>query len=130
MKSKIYLPNSSSMTNLLRAIRNLDRSLASPVTEPRDLSGIIKDFEMVYELSWKVLKKKLESDGITTRGPRDVFVSAYKNNYISHETIWLNMIADRNQTAHVYDENDALKIVERIRSDYLNIITATFAEEP
>lgn len=56
----------SSEVNFKRALQNLKRSIATPVLEPRDLSGIIKDFEMTYELSWKVLKKRLRNDGHET----------------------------------------------------------------
>ena len=38
-----------------RALAALERSVGTPVTEPRDLSGIVKDFELLYELSWKTL---------------------------------------------------------------------------
>lgn len=53
----------SSVTNFFKALENLRRSLSSPITEPRDQSGIIKDFEMTYELSWKSLKKILLVQG-------------------------------------------------------------------
>ena len=35
---------SSSQVNFLQTLENLRRSLSTPVLEPRDLSGIIKDF--------------------------------------------------------------------------------------
>ena len=53
------MADDSSSKNFKKALANLERSLASPISEPRDLSGILKDFEMSYELSWKVLKKRL-----------------------------------------------------------------------
>lgn len=109
----------SSETNFKRALENLRRSVQTPITEPRDLSGIIKDFEMSYELSWKVLKKTLLTAGHSTLGAKDVFSKAYQLGYLSEEAVWLKMIGDRNQTSHVYDESEAKKIVERITNEYL-----------
>lgn len=117
---------STSFVNLERAFRNLERSLATPVTEPRDLSGIIKDFEMVYELSWKVLKKFLESEGLQAAGPRDVFTRAFQTGYIDREATWLAMIDDRNQAAQVYDEAKAKTIVDRVWADYFGLVRETF----
>lgn len=124
--SKIKPDGSASFENLCRAYKNLDRSLATPVTEPRDLSGIIKDFEMVYELSWKVLKKKLLADGHQTQAARDVFAKSYQLGLIHDQSVWLEMIDDRNNAAHVYDEASAQKIVDRIRAKYHQVFTATF----
>lgn len=112
-------PGSSSVhVNFIRAFQNLKRSLASPIQEPRDLSGIIKDFEMSYELSWKVLKKILKEAGHETLGAKDVFMKAYQLGYLNREDTWLKMIEDRNQTSHVYDESEARKIVARIKAEY------------
>jgi nucleotidyltransferase substrate binding protein (TIGR01987 family) len=109
----------SSQENFVRALANLERSLADPVREPRDLSGILKDFEMTYELSWKVLKKRLRDDGHETLGAKDVFTKAFQLGYLLTESPWIAMISDRNQTAHVYDESDAKKIADRVRAEYL-----------
>lgn len=43
----------SQKKNLGKALQALDASVSQPVAEPRDLSGIVKDFEIAYELSWK-----------------------------------------------------------------------------
>ena len=109
----------SSFDNFCKALRNLERSLSTPITEPRDLSGIIKDFEMVYELSWKVLKKVLRNSGHETLGAKDVYSKAFQLGYLEKEQPWLVMIEDRNKTSHVYDEKDAKKIIEHIRSLYI-----------
>lgn len=111
----------SVQTNFIRAFQNLKRSLATPVQEPRDLSGIIKDFEMSYELSWKVLKKILKEAGHETLGAKDVFTKAYRLGYLDREDVWLKMIEDRNQTSHVYDESEARKIVARIKAEYAGV---------
>ena len=117
-------PAGSSLVNFRRALKNLERSLATPVSEPRDLSGIIKDFEMTYELSWKVLKKILRAAGHETLGAKDVYSKAFQLGYLPQEQPWLGMIEDRNQAAHVYDEKQASEIVNRVRSNYLDAFQA------
>ena len=115
------MAESSSHTNFAKAVANLKRSISTPITEPRDLSGILKDFEMSYELSWKVLKKHLASEGHVTQGAKDVYTKAFQLGMIDSESVWLEMIEDRNQTAHVYDENGAKAICERIKAKYFSL---------
>jgi nucleotidyltransferase substrate binding protein (TIGR01987 family) len=119
MKSK-NLSQTSSFINYRRALANLERSLATPITEPRDQSGIIKDFEMTYELSWKVLKKILLEQGHESLGAKDVFTKAYQLGFIKQHAPWLEMIEDRNLTSDVYDENSAAAIIDRIGEKYLS----------
>jgi nucleotidyltransferase substrate binding protein (TIGR01987 family) len=115
---KNELHSSSSFINFKRALANLRRSLATPIQEPRDRSGIIKDFEMTYELSWKVLKKLLKTQGHETLGAKDVFTKAFQLGYIQDESAWFKMIEDRTQTSHVYDEAEAQTIVSRIKDKF------------
>ena len=102
-----------------RALAALDRSVTAPVTEPRDLSGIVKDFELAYELSWKALKRALEEAGHSTDTARQVYQVAYETGFIEDETGWIEMIDDRNRTVHTYNEAFARALVARIRDRYV-----------
>lgn len=110
------------LTNIRRALAALQHSLAAPIEDDRDLAGIIKGFEIVYELCWTMLKGRLEQLGIPTQGPRDAVRKAWQNgllpNDASIEDLWIEMIRDRNLTVHTYDEGFAREMVERIRSSY------------
>ena len=110
--------------NLNKALQALKGSLADPVTEPRDLSGIIKDFEIVYELSWKTLKDFLEKQGHETTSAKDVFSRAYQLGLLKQESVWYEMINDRNLTVHTYDETLAGGMVERIRTQYYSAFSS------
>lgn len=128
-RKSIHVPNQNqgsppnqSWLNFQKALRNLERSLSTPVMEPRDLSGIIKDFEMAEELSWKVVKKWLKSQGHDSLGSKDVFSKAFRLGLINDELEYLAMIDDRNQAAHVYDEHEAKLLVERIRDAHLGLL--------
>jgi nucleotidyltransferase substrate binding protein (TIGR01987 family) len=102
-----------------RALAALERSVGTPVTEPRDLSGIVKDFELLYDLSWKTLKKVLESAGHAPGTAREVYQVAYQTGFIGDESGWLEMIDDRNRTVHTYNEEFARELAGRIRDRYV-----------
>ena len=107
-----------SRNNLKRAMEALQRSIELPINEPRDLSGIIKDFEIVYELAWKTLKIFLEVQGHSASSAREVFKTAFALGYLEEEGVWLEIIEDRNLTVHIYDQELAHKMVERIKKRY------------
>lgn len=110
--------------NVRRALAALERSVETPVTEPRDLSGIVKDFELLYELSWKTLKKVLESEGHETGTAREVYRVAYQRGFLTDEAGWLEMIDDRNRTVQTYDEAFAAQLAARIRERYVPLFRA------
>ena len=74
-------------------------------------SGVIQNFEVAYELSWKFMKKWLAYnignsmvDGI----PRfELFKLAMEHGLISDSEIWFDFHDARNKTSHEYSENIA-----------------------
>src|SRR5262249_41103683 len=106
--------NERALENFTRAMAALQRSVSTPIAEPRDLSGIIKDFEIAYELGWKCLKRALGTHGIESGSARETFERAYQSGWIDEEEVWLAMISDRNQTVHTYNEKFARALVERV----------------
>jgi nucleotidyltransferase substrate binding protein (TIGR01987 family) len=67
--------------------------------------GLIKRFEFTLELAWKVLKDKMQDDGIIIDriSPKYVIKQAYSSKYIDNVDIWLSMINDRNLMSHTYN---------------------------
>jgi nucleotidyltransferase substrate binding protein (TIGR01987 family) len=108
----------SKKNNFMKAFQSLKESLEIPITTKRDLSGIIKDFELLYELSWKVLKLHLELAGHQTNNARHAFSVAYQLGLLKDENVWLQIIKDRNMTVHTYDEKFAREMVKRIETLY------------
>ncbi len=113
--------NKTKLINLARAVATLEKALSTPVTEERDLAGIIKSFEYSYELAWTTLKATLEAQGQESQGPRDVIKRSWQIGLlkIATERVWLKMIEDRNLTVHTYDEIFAREMAKRIQEDYL-----------
>lgn len=87
----------------------------------RDAS--IKRFEFCYELTWKYLKRYLETKfGIIERSPKTVVQECFKQKILSmNDTeLFQKIIDDRNATSHIYDEKKASQISTRIPS-YLKL---------
>ena len=85
--------NSQKLVNLKRAQESLERALADPVIEDRDLGGIIKAFECAYELTWTALKRNLAEQGHNSQGAKDVFKTAWQLGLLpGDDTVWFEMI--------------------------------------
>ncbi|MDD2402880.1 MAG: nucleotidyltransferase substrate binding protein [Clostridia bacterium] len=115
LKAKI-----SNFRNALRRLKEatleLEKSNASDVV--RD--GVIRRFEFTYELAWKMTKEYLEDLGITdNNSPKAVIKEAFAQKLIFNEEIWLLMLKDRNMTTHVYKEEMAQEIADRIKKSYV-----------
>lgn len=55
-------------------------------------------------------------EGIETKSPRETLKQAYQMKWIDDEQLWLNMLRDRNETSHIYDEEKALEIYKKIKA--------------
>ncbi len=114
--------------NLTRAVEGLRQSVATPPTEDRDLGGILKAFETAYELTWKVLKSILQENGIQAPFPRVAFEEAFKAGLLEGNSIWKEIIEDRNLSVHVYDKAMATRLYEKIKSNYVEIFEKTLSK--
>ena len=114
------------LINFKKTLAALEKSIIAPVEEARDLSGIIKDFEIVYEMSWKTLKLYLQDNGHETKTAKDTFSTAFELRIINDEDVWLEILSTRNDTVHIYDENLAKEIVRKIKGSFFNEIKKLF----
>lgn len=72
----------------------------------------IKRFEIAFDICWKTLKEKLRKDfGVEENSPKKVFQEAFKQLLIENNEIWISMTDMRNETAHVYNEVFAEKML-------------------
>lgn len=86
------------------------------------ISGIIDKFFIQFELSWKVLKELLRYEGSSianTGSPREIIKAAYALYEFIDEEIWLSMLRERNNMTHVYDGNEAKRLVKKIIEQYI-----------
>lgn len=86
------------------------------------VSGIIDKFFVQFELGWKLFKDLLRYEGrseVATGSPRDIIKAAYKVYDSMDEETWLLMLSERNNLAHLYDEDAAITLVEHILNMYI-----------
>lgn len=92
--------------------------------------GVIQRFEYTFELAWKVLKDKMENDGLVLDkiSPKTIVKQAYASKYIDDAETWLKMIGDRNLMSHTYDFQKFEAVIKTIQSDYLPMLDAWYLE--
>jgi nucleotidyltransferase substrate binding protein (TIGR01987 family) len=108
-----------SLNNLERALARLKEALGEPASNSLVIDGTIQRFEFVIELYWKAFKRLLEREGIQANTPRESIKQAYQVGWIEDEDAWLEMLRDRNETSHVYDEATARRIYESIKRNFV-----------
>lgn len=107
--------------NFLKAVQRLTEALEEYRTRPSELArdGVIQRFEFTFELSWKALKEHMEDLGASgLQFPKQVLKEAYRGGLISNEKVWLSMLDARNMTSHIYNSDQAAKILAAIRDEY------------
>lgn len=66
--------------------------------------ALVQAFEILIELSWKVLKDYLENEGYTeVQTGKRAFRQAFQDGIIENGEVWLKALEIRNLTSHIYD---------------------------
>ena len=86
--------------------------------------GVMRRFEFTFELSWNLLKDKLEYDGVIlpSATPRGVMRQAFSAKLIDDCDAWLAMLTDRNLMSHTYDFERFDVVIRNIHSRYLAVL--------
>jgi nucleotidyltransferase substrate binding protein (TIGR01987 family) len=118
--------------NYKKALSQLTRIIDLQST--RELSdveklGLIKAFELTFELAWNVIKDYLFVKGINgVIGSKDAIRQAFNAELIAEGQIWMNMVDSRNEATHTYDEETANIIVKTVCEQYYKEYT-TFSQK-
>lgn len=84
--------------------------------------GAIRRFEFTSELAWKTIREYLLTEGIQDiNSPKKVMREAFNNDIIADDKGWIQILDDRNFTAHIYDEDDANEIFNRITTKHIKL---------
>ena len=95
------------------------REGAEKAEDELDKDGVIQRFEFTFELLWKALKIFLEDSGIEAKTPKESLKQAFRIGWLREDTVFLDMLKDRNMTSHIYDKETSEEIFERIKATYL-----------
>lgn len=107
-----------------RASTRLDEATKIQIKEDIIYDGVIQRFEFTFELSWKLMKMFLEYTGINElKSPRATIREAYTYGLIEEGEQWIDMMVDRNKTSHLYDEEEAILIYDKVKSIYNHLLS-------
>lgn len=86
-----------------QALARLEDACAQPENEfIRD--AVIQRFEFTFELGWKMLRLKLQEEGVEANTPRAVIREAVAAGWLEDGNRWSLMLQKRNETSHTYDD--------------------------
>ena len=74
----------------------------------------IKRFELCFDLARKSVKNFARENGMECYSPKECFKVAFQLKLIEHDEKWLEMVKDRNLTTHLYKEEQAEKIYQKL----------------
>jgi nucleotidyltransferase substrate binding protein (TIGR01987 family) len=98
------------MSNLLKAQAAFEQFRQDMKTN-RDKVGAIHAFKICYELSWKIMKRILTTQGIESTAPRDIFRKAAAAKLIDNPEEWFGFIEKRHLTSYTYEQENIDAIV-------------------
>lgn len=97
------------------SLENLD-----DITNEVYRDSIIKKYETLEDLIWKLLSKIFKASGLDINNPRGCYKQAFKEGFIDDIDVWNNILLSRNATAHIYSESDYEEIKENILKEYID----------
>lgn len=84
--------------------------------------GMIKFFEMTYELAWNTMKDYYEEQGETgIQGSKDTIKLSSARGLIQNAQDWYDMVDSRKLSVHTYNANTADEIAIDIAETYLGL---------
>jgi len=107
------------LKNFAKAFDQLKRFISQNELNELEKQGLIQCFEYNYELSWNVIKDFYESQGeVSIQGSRDAFRLAFNRGLVADGELWMEMIKSRTLTAHTYNEETMIQILNAIKLKY------------
>ena len=118
-------PHKTKRENFIRAVVRLDAAVQDyqqyHMESIRD--GMIQRFGFSFELAWKALKEYMTEQGVPDlQFPKQILQEAYATGLIDDQAVWLEMLRARNSMSHIYDDELAAKIAQRIDAVFLPVL--------
>ena len=129
------MSNELDLTSLTKALASLRRGLARYALAPADeelRDACIQRFEYCFELSWKMLHRRLELDlpnpaSLDAMSYRDLIRTGAERGLIADASAWMLYRDKRNTTSHTYNADkaaDVANIIPAFEADALSLLTA------
>jgi nucleotidyltransferase substrate binding protein (TIGR01987 family) len=96
-----------------KTIDNLDEVL-NMKEENIVRDAAMKRFDLCFDTAWKLVKNLAKKEGIECYSPRQCFKVGFQLKLLGHDSEWVDMLEDRNLSAHLYKEEEAIKIYTRL----------------
>jgi nucleotidyltransferase substrate binding protein (TIGR01987 family) len=85
--------------------------------------GVVQRFEILIELSWKVLKDYLENEGYdNVKNGKQAIRQAFVDELITDAERWMNALQKRNLTSHTYNDEVLAQTITFIQQDFYPIV--------
>ena len=85
--------------------------------------GILQRFEILIELSWKVLKDYLENEGYdNVKNSKQAIRQAFQDEIITDAEHWMEALKKRNLTSHTYSDKILDETVDYILGGFYPIV--------
>ncbi|MCH7401211.1 nucleotidyltransferase substrate binding protein [Belliella kenyensis] len=111
--------------NFNKTLKGLQKAIEESKKDPEDevlKVGMIKFFEMTYELAWLTMKDYYEEQGeIGIQGSKDAIKLASSRGLIHQAQDWFNMVDSRKLSVHTYDEKTAQEVAKDIAETYVGL---------
>lgn len=110
--------------NCLAVLADADFQMA----ETNDIyrTGIVGQFNLTFELSWKALQEIMRKHSVeeaSTGSPREILQLGYKIGFINDAETWLLMLKKRNTSVHIYNEDEIDELILLIRDSFIPVFT-------
>jgi nucleotidyltransferase substrate binding protein (TIGR01987 family) len=92
------------MVNYTKSLAHLRTTVEKESLNDIEKAGLIQFFEVAFELSWKVMKDYLITEGYDVKSPREAIKTAFDYGLISDGAKWLEALEKRNLALEIYDE--------------------------
>ena len=102
--AKKYIERYNSFKDSLSSLEKLKER---DITDDFVISGAVQKFSLTFDISWKVMKDIITNyhglSDFATGSPRETLKAA-KSVGLIKDDIWLDMLFDRNNLVHDYDD--------------------------
>lgn len=102
----------SQYEDLQKAIVRLKEAVALPSDITINQDATIQRFEFTFELSWKLMKSILETEGLEAVSPKSVIREGATIGLIDDPKKWFEFLTNRNLSVHTYKEEIAQKVYQ------------------